>query len=560
MEAVAIEGVKFILEKLSAVAAEEINLVRGFKNELANLKKYLKKVSQVLEGAARREIIDEDVKSWLKDLTDVTYDADNDLEDVAYEADYVLDEIKYEELRRTIETQDEIKPKGCLNIPCCTTTTLTFQQKMAHKIKGINAEFKRINNDANSLGINRVKDYPLAKPLAIDTTSFTVDPNVIGRENDESEILETINSSVNNLVSVLPIMSHKIKGINENFKKINDVADSLGLNRDFKEYRLSKLPVMETTSFTVDPIVIGRESDESEILKTITSSINNVLSVLPIVGMGGLGKTTLARKIYNHHRTETHFGKRIWVCVSENFDQMTLFKRILELLGDKDFDGEDWDEFKNTLVGVSSNKGNFIIVTTREEEVASIVNTCDHPCRLRLLTEGDCWSIIRKMAFQDKEVPEQFAITGLEIARKCRGLPLAANVIGRVLQIKEIKVWDSVLQSGLSNLEDGEKGVLQVLKTLQKPPPSIHIATTIPTHHNQLPVLAVSIATFQPTSHSKIKSRKLTHTKTPSQEKSPAPATHAHHRQYETRNQITQPPTRRHTDFSFTTSSAAALK
>ncbi|XP_022878966.1 putative disease resistance protein RGA4 [Olea europaea var. sylvestris] len=123
-----------------------------------------------------------------------------------------------------------------------------------------------------------------------------------------------------------------------------------------------------------------------------------------------------------------------------------------------------WNAFKNTLAGVSTSKGSFIIVTTRKEKVVSIVNTCDHPCCLRSLTEGDCWSIIRTMAFQDKEVPKQFAITGSEIARKCRGLPLAANVIGRVLQGKEIEEWDSVLQSGLSNLEEGEKGVFQVLK------------------------------------------------------------------------------------------------
>ncbi|XP_022859593.1 putative disease resistance protein RGA3, partial [Olea europaea var. sylvestris] len=406
MEAVAIEGVKFILEKLYAVAADEINLVRGFKNELASLKKYLEKVNQVLEGAARLEIIDMDVKSWLKDL-----------EYAAYDADIVLDEIKYEDLRRTIETQDEIKPKGCLNIPCCTDTTLTFQREMAHKVKDINANFKRINNEADSLGLNRVKNYPLAKPAVIDTTSFTV-----------------------------------------------------------------------------DPIVVGREIDESEILETITGSINTVLSVLPIVGMGGLGKTTLARKIYNHHRTQTHFGKRIWVCVSENFDQLTLFKRILELLC-KDFGGdskqavvqkiaeelqnkryllvlddlwneetEDWEEFKNTLEGASSNKGNFIIVTTRKEKVVSIVNTCNRPCRLRSLTADECWSIIKTMVFQDKEVPEKFAITGLEIARKCRGLPLAANMIGRVLRGKEIEEWDSVLESGLSNLEEGEKGVLKILK------------------------------------------------------------------------------------------------
>ncbi|XP_022878957.1 disease resistance protein RGA2-like [Olea europaea var. sylvestris] len=413
MEAMATEGVRFILEKLFEVASEEFKLVQGFKKEFANLKKYLIMINEVLEGAEEREITNSAVKRWLKDLKDAANDADN-----------VLDEIKYEDLSRTIETEDTEDESGCLNFPCILTFLrkmahkITFHWKMSHKIKGINENLERINNEADSLGLNRVKDYPLAKPL-----------------------------------------------------------------------------IIETTSFTVDPIVIGRESDESKILETITSSINNVLSVVPIVGMGGLGKTTIARNIFKHPCTQSHFDERIWVCISENFDQLTLFQKILELLLNKKSDRDSmeavvqgiakeikdkryllvlddlwneeegvWNAFKNTLAGVSSNKGSFIIVTTRKEKVASIVNTCNRPCRLRSLTNDECWCIIREMSFQDKEVPKEFEITGLEIARKCRGLPLAANVIGRVLQGKEIDEWDSVLQSGLSNLEEGEKGVLQVLK------------------------------------------------------------------------------------------------
>ncbi|XP_022848835.1 putative disease resistance protein RGA4 [Olea europaea var. sylvestris] len=215
MEAIATEGVRFILEKLFKIASVEFKIVHGFKKEFANLKKYLKMINEVLEDVERLEITDSVVKSWLKDLKDAAYDADN-----------VLDEIKYEDLRRTIQTQYKIKPKGCLNIPCYTNTTLAFRWKMAHKIKDINANFTRKNNEADKLRLKRVTEYAHARPL------------------------------------------------------VND-----------------------TTSFTADPIVIGRERNESKILETITCSINNVLSVLPIVEMGGIGKTTLALKIFHYPRT-----------------------------------------------------------------------------------------------------------------------------------------------------------------------------------------------------------------------------------------------------------------
>ncbi|CAA2948323.1 disease resistance RGA4 isoform X1 [Olea europaea subsp. europaea] len=235
MKAVAIDGVKTILQNLFPVAVEEFKLLWGFEKEFENLKNYFEKIFEVLDDAERREITEKAIESWLKGLKDAAYDVDN-----------VLDEIKYEDLRRTIETEDKI---GCLNFPYIMTFLrkmahkVTFHWKMSHKIKSINENFRRINNEADSLGLNIVMDHPCSKPL-----------------------------------------------------------------------------VMETNSFTVDPIVIGRQSDESKILETITSSINNVLSVLSIVGMGGLGKTTLACKIFEHHRTGNHFDKTVWVCVSENFD------------------------------------------------------------------------------------------------------------------------------------------------------------------------------------------------------------------------------------------------
>ncbi|CAI9762877.1 unnamed protein product [Fraxinus pennsylvanica] len=130
-------------------------------------------------------------------------------------------------------------------------------------------------------------------------------------------------------------MAHKIKEINVNFEDINKRANDLGL-RKVADFALSLPPVMETDSITVDPIYLGRQNDESEILKLMINTNGAVISVLPIVGMGGLGKTTLARSVFNHPTTRSLFDERIWVCISKNFDVTTIFKRILEDTSDVD--------------------------------------------------------------------------------------------------------------------------------------------------------------------------------------------------------------------------------
>ncbi|KAL2538671.1 Disease resistance RPP13-like protein 4 [Forsythia ovata] len=124
-------------------------------------------------------------------------------------------------------------------------------------------------------------------------------------------------------------MAHKINNINVNLKKINEEVYPRGVERRFAGFAPARPQVGENDAITADPVFVGRENDESNFLEQITGEINDVFLVLPIVGMGGIGKTTLARRIFNHQHTETHFDERIWVCASENFDVPTILKSIL---------------------------------------------------------------------------------------------------------------------------------------------------------------------------------------------------------------------------------------
>ncbi|KAL2486865.1 putative disease resistance RPP13-like protein 1 [Abeliophyllum distichum] len=404
MDPVISATIQVTLEKLLAIPTEEFNLVWGFKQDLKNFKNSLRSIKAFFEVADRRQVTDGDVELWLKNL-----------EDVAYHADNVLDEIKYENLRRKFQIQNQMKPKVCLYFSFYSP--LAFRWKMAHKINNINVNLKKINEEV----------YPR------------------------------------------------------------------GVERRFAGFAPARPQVRETDAITADPVFVGRENDESKFVEQITGKINEVFSVLPIVGMGGIGKTALARCIFNHPHTETHLNERIWVCVSENFDVLTILKTIRvslketshgdsrqdvmdtlqKKLKDKrcllvldDFWNDrrgDWEDLKNALMGVNPNKGNVIIVTTRNESVASIVNPHNW-YNLEKLSEDDCWSIIKAKAFEGGDVPEHFQTIGKAIAQQCRGSPLASNMMGAVLRGKKIEEWISIQEIGPSNIEGDQNSVKQVLK------------------------------------------------------------------------------------------------
>ncbi|KAL0413951.1 UNVERIFIED_CONTAM: putative disease resistance protein RGA3 [Sesamum radiatum] len=217
--------------------------------------------------------------------------------------------------------------------------------------------------------------------------------------------------------------------------------------------------------------------------------------------MGGLGKTTLARQVYNNEKIKAHFEERIWVYVSQNFDAVILFKKILESLTGETIqhgssrkvllrkikqnleekqnlkakryllvlddvwneETEKWDDFKSSLLGISSVRGHGIIVTTRSDKVSSIVETLPVH-KLKTLSEDNCWSIIKAKAFREGDIPPEFETMGKIIAKRCQGLPLAAKVVGGLLLDKSENEWLSIQDTWLSNFWGDGSTVSKILK------------------------------------------------------------------------------------------------
>uniref|UniRef100_A0A0E0BJ70 NB-ARC domain-containing protein n=1 Tax=Oryza glumipatula TaxID=40148 RepID=A0A0E0BJ70_9ORYZ len=130
----------------------------------------------------------------------------------------------------------------------------------------------------------------------------------------------------------------KARKLIKRFHEIQYYSDNFTLSENDGERRfapnIGTLP--KTSSVIYAPKIIGREQDKDNIVEKLLSmtsdSVATPVSILAIVGMGGLGKTTLAQLVYNDSRIQGFFDMHAWVCVSEQFDPTYITKSIISSL------------------------------------------------------------------------------------------------------------------------------------------------------------------------------------------------------------------------------------
>ncbi|KAL6002016.1 hypothetical protein ACLOJK_040580 [Asimina triloba] len=395
--------VQMVFDKLASPILEEFGQLWGVRENIQNLRSTMSTILAVLEDAEKQQPRDKAVQDWLRKL-----------KDAAYSANDVLDEFTTEALQRSLETEEPVTNKARNFFSF--SNPIAFRWRMVHKIK-------EVNNRFDVIAAERLKFHFRRGVQAVETSK---------RE--------------------------------------------------------------QSDSFVIGSDIYGREEDKERLVELLLNAVKEEeLSVIPVVGIGGLGKTTLAQLVYNDARLGGLFYLKIWACVSDDYDLRRVLKTIVESASNNNCDFQDVDllqrRLQETLRGRrfllvlddvwdenhenweclkkflrEGEKGNIIMVTTRSEKVASIMGTLPsyYPAKL---SDEVCWCLFNQRAFrQGQQEDPRLVKIGLEIVKKCSGIPLAAKAVGGLMHFKtEEREWQFVKESEIWNLTE-ENHILPALR------------------------------------------------------------------------------------------------
>ncbi|XP_022722341.1 putative disease resistance protein RGA3 [Durio zibethinus] len=398
-----------LLGGLASLAYQELGLAWGVKAEISKLNHTVSLIKGVLRDTEEQQRNNNhEVTVWLGQLKHVLYDVDD-----------LLDDFSTEALRRKIMTGNEMVKK--VRIFFSKSNQLAYSLQMGHRVKAIRERLYKIAADRAKFHFT---DRPIESLLEL-------------KERDQ------------------------------------------------------------THSFVPEEEIIGRDDDKKKFVKLLLQSeLEENVSIVPIIGIGGLGKTTLAKMVFNDENVGKHFQLKMWVCVSEKFELKVIVEKIIEAatgskpendlqmqtlqnilrgkINGKKYllvlddvwndESEKWRNLRNLLLGGA--RGSWIVITTRSSRVAEITGTVS-PHELKGLSKSQSWSLLKQMAFKEQSHESNsshFEKIGMEIAGKCKGVPLALRVIGSVLFKRTEAEWLKVKNNNVKYITRPESGIMPILK------------------------------------------------------------------------------------------------
>ncbi|KAE8770904.1 putative disease resistance protein RGA4 [Hordeum vulgare] len=417
------------------------------------------------------------------------------LQDSAHNAEDLLDELDYfrihDELHNTDDAADE-HGKGCIR-------GLAFNARHTAKAVGKQVNCcpwqhakrrQRSQGDSSSApDSNQEVGGCMPKLSNLFTASSSLHPDVSADEG-HGNAQQTPKLDFNRVD-----FSQRMKDIVEKLqpvrKDVNGILQGCGprIAIDIAQRRPT------TTPRSAEPKLYGRDRVMNSIIHDITEGqyCDKGLTVLPVVGPGGMGKTTLIQHIYHNQQVQNHFPVKIWICVSFNFnldkvlqeikrytpvvegekeslrteeliEQRLKSKRFLLILDDiwQFINVDDWNKLL-VILGQTEEKGCMILVTTRFQAIAQMVKTTDHPKELNGLEPEEFRKLFLVFVFDDGQCPGNKLHFLDKIMEKLKGSPLAAKTVGRLLRTDpSTGHWRRVLNS--KEWENDNNGIMSALK------------------------------------------------------------------------------------------------
>ncbi|CDP12946.1 unnamed protein product [Coffea canephora] len=299
------------------------------------------------------------------------------------------------------------------------------------------------------------------------------------------------------VVSEIQSIKSRIKNISEGRQRyqvefgINDsVTGSSTMNDSWRYSRDDALLVEEAK-------LVGIDQPKQHLISKLLEGDDHQLKAISVVGMAGLGKTTLVKKVHDDPEVRKNFPVRAWVTVSQTCDFPKLLRDLIRQLH-KDLDKsvpqsiesmttaelkefvkdflrragryaivfddvwhvEFWNAIKFALP--EGNYGNCVMQTTRKADVASAscTESQDYVYKMEPLSIEDSWTLFCNKIFKGNRCPAHLMDVAKAVLDKCDGLPLAIVAIGGLLASKDasrIDEWDKIQHSLGGELEGAGK-------------------------------------------------------------------------------------------------------